>query len=108
MVYNLRNSPKVFSFNIAWNIGEGQMSKAYHILKILSLIPNIFLAKDLFKTAKEDKHYFFKGMVCFSQMHYYSYFRDFESEKSSEAWYKYDDSRVYMIGDWELVLTHCF
>ena len=83
------------------------MSKSYHILRILSLIPNVFAAKDLFREVKEDKSYFFKGMVCFSQMHYYSYFRNFESEKASEAWFKYDDSRVINIGDWELVLTNC-
>lgn len=40
-------------------------------------------------------------------MHYYAYFRNFESEKASEAWFKYDDSRVINIGDWELVLANC-
>ena len=46
-------------------------------------------------------------MVCFSQMHYYAYYRNFESESASKSWYKYDDSRVINIGDWELVLTNC-
>jgi hypothetical protein len=108
--YILRNCPKVFSFNIAWNNLGTNTASCVDILSILSLIPNVFDPRDIFGEFKDRKaekiKYFFKGMICFWGAHYFCYFRNFNAS-ASDCWNLYDDQRVIKVGCWDEVLDRC-
>ena len=80
---------------------------------MLSLIPNIFDPYTLFSEIEDEEaqgtKYFFKGMICYSVGHYFTYFRDFDSQYASRSWKKYDDKHIKdeEYNDWDLVLKTC-
>jgi len=106
-VYVLKNKPRVFSFNFAWNNTGVDRTNALDIIQLLSMIPNVFNPRDFFELEKpSDSLYFFKGMICFFGLHYFAYFRDFE-DTSSSNWVKYNDKEIKRIGDWDDVVQEC-
>ena len=60
--------PDVISINLAW-----QESSPQEVLSVLNMIPSDFKLKDMFELERgvENKHYFFRGMICFWGLHYF-------------------------------------
>eukprot|EP00347_Sterkiella_histriomuscorum_P004433 403360477 len=104
----LKNTPKVFTFNMAWQGSQedqnlGQSCET--LLNMYMLLPNTFDPFVIFKKRLSQRtlQYFFKGFVVFYGQHYYAYFRNLDDEN----WYVFDDHRVMKIGSWYQVVHTC-
>ncbi len=61
---------------------------------------------DLFELSGQPDHtYILKGMVCYWNAHYYSYFRI--QVKDKMQWLKFDDTKITKYDDWHQIVKEC-
>ena len=65
--------PSFVSFNLNW----GERPSHSELLKMLLSIPSLFCTDEIYESSEEviEKNYAIRGMICFSEGHYFSFFR---------------------------------
>ena len=93
--------PEVLTFDIKWF--EVQ---ALELLQFFNTIPNFLQLSDIFELqGQPDHHYILKGMVCYWNSHYYSFFRIQVGDKMQ--WLKFDDTKTTKYDDWHKIVKEC-
>ena len=101
--YFLDLSPSTLVFHILWG-----KSTTLSILNLLHMTPSTFHLKDLLMNVPEaqNKEYLFRGIICYSNMHYFSYIRHFYQNEDRETWIEYNDAHTEKL-TWAQVMYEC-
>ena len=95
-------SPRVISFNLTWNPGQGHIFQ-FNLLKLYLSIPNLFTINDLYHIIPPNTDkivYELCGLICFFGNHYVSIFRD-----QNNQWKLYDDIQYRIVqGGWREIV----